>query len=158
LQAQEAARRQQEEQEALPLEELRVNLASERGGVPAEIPLAYLAACTQNWTENRLLGQGIFGQVFRGVDDERGIRFVVKRINLASLATVSDDPDRLGRKMWEREVAALTHFRNPHIVKLVGFTSPAVDVKNICLVCIIHRPLFYFSSFCAQIRSPLHNL
>jgi serine/threonine protein kinase len=100
-----------------------------------------------------VLGQGIFGQVFRGVDDARGIRFVVKRINLTSLATASDDPSRLGRKMWEREVAALTRFSNPNIVKLVGFTPPTVDVKNICLVCTL---LYSFIS-CVYCCAPMHS-
>jgi hemolysin activation/secretion protein len=104
LQEQEATRGQKEEQGAAPLEKLRVNLTTGRGGDPAELPLAYLAACTRDWSQDRLLGKGIFGQVFRGVDDARGVRFVVKRIDLTSLAKVSEDPSRLGRRMWEREV------------------------------------------------------
>ena len=72
--------------------------------------------------------------MYRGVDDQRGIRFVVKRIDLASLATVTEDPSRLGKKMWEREVAALTRFHNPSIVKLIGYTPPTETVNNFCLV------------------------
>jgi hypothetical protein len=144
----------QEQEEMPPLEKLRVNLAAGRGGAPAEVPLAYLAACTLDWSPDRVLGQGIFGQVFRGVDDAHGIRFVVKRINLASLATVSDDPSRLGRKMWEREVAALTRFSNPNIVKLVGFTPPTVDVKNICLVCILMCSFVSYVHRGARMHSP----
>jgi hypothetical protein len=142
-----------QKQEVAPLEKLRVNLTSGRGGDPAELPLAYLAACTLDWSEDRLLRKGIFGQVFRGVDDARGVRFVVKRIDLASLAKVSEDPSRLGRWMWKREVAALTRFSNPHIVQLVGFTPPTVDIKDICLV---HSPLhslICFAPFCAFRRS-----
>jgi hypothetical protein len=130
-----AASTARREQDADPLEKLRVNITTEQGGDPAEVQLAYLAVCTRNWNDDRVLGQGTFGQVYRGIDEARGIRFIVKRINLNSLSKISDDPSRLGRKMWEREVEALTRFSNPNIVKLFGFTPPTVDVKNICLVC-----------------------
>eukprot|EP00462_Mataza_sp_D1_P009865 CAMPEP_0175155666 /NCGR_PEP_ID=MMETSP0087-20121206/21125_1 /TAXON_ID=136419 /ORGANISM="Unknown Unknown, Strain D1" /LENGTH=472 /DNA_ID=CAMNT_0016442893 /DNA_START=52 /DNA_END=1468 /DNA_ORIENTATION=- len=135
-QAEEDEKRAEQERKAndAPLDQLRDNLTTNQGGEPSQVPLQYLSACTLGWSPQRLLGQGIFGKVYRGVDDQRGIRFVVKRIDLASLATVTEDPSRLGKKMWEREVAALTRFHNPSIVKLIGYTPPTETVNNFCLV------------------------
>ena len=98
---------------------------------PSSVSFEYLANCTLQWDLERKLGEGTFGDVFLAVDVDRGVRFVVKKINLLSLAAVSDAPLALGNRMRESEIMALTKFRSPLIVKLVGFT--ALDARQICL-------------------------
>ena len=52
-----------------------------RAGPPAEVTIAYLAACTDNFAWAKCgLGEGAFGRVYRGVDAESGARFAVKML------------------------------------------------------------------------------
>ena len=51
------------------------------GAAPAEVTVAYLAACTDNFAWAKCgLGEGAFGRVYRGVDAESGARFAVKML------------------------------------------------------------------------------
>ena len=102
-------------------------------GDPRTVPFDYLAACTLQWYAGRKIGNGVFGDVFMAMDPapDRAFRYVVKKVNLTSLANVSETPAELGERMQLNEIAALTKFRNPFIVKLVGFTEPGE--RRICL-------------------------
>ena len=51
------------------------------GAAPAEVTVAYLAACTDGFAWAKCgLGEGAFGRVYRGVDAESGARFAVKML------------------------------------------------------------------------------
>ena len=117
---------------------VRILHTSDGAQSPGELPLEYLSACTSKWADENKIGEGVFGQVYIGVDGERKVQFVVKKMNLASLSLVAAAAEggggqRLGSKMFRNEVAALSSFRrNPFVVKLVGFTSHSE--LSMCLV------------------------
>ena len=99
---------------------------------PGPIPYDYFSACTEGFNKAKKIGEGVFGDVYLAVDPSRSLQFVVKKINLQSLATISDTPESLGEKMRSNEIVALSRFRgSPFIVKLIGFTEPSN--KQICL-------------------------
>jgi len=104
-----------------------------RAGPPAEVTIAYLAACTDNFAWATCgLGEGAFGRVYRGVDAESGARFAVKRLrddivdgraDAAVLAAM--------HRAAAQEVKVLSEFRHPHIVRLLAF---AFEGAQRCLV------------------------
>ena len=124
-----------ERERQAPFTRLRDQLTSSSSSpppsAPGSLPFDYLADCTLQWNTDRKLGEGVFGEVFLAVDPARSFHFVVKKINLTSLAVVSENPGELGARMMSNEITALTRFRSPYIVKLVGFTTPSEP--RICL-------------------------
>ena len=105
--------------------------SSDGSQMPGELALDYLSSCTLKWSDANKIGEGVFGTVFKAVDKTRGLQFVVKRMNLASLsasaaAAGSGGGERLGSKMFQNEIVTLSKFRHcPFIVKLAGYTSPS---------------------------------
>jgi hypothetical protein len=104
------------------------------GANPAEVTLAYLKQCTDDFSEDRWLGEGAYGKVYRGVDAASGRVFAVKRL-AGGLARdgqhpgVPDDPAELEamQRSARREIEVLSRFSNPHIVRLLGYTPPSAD-------------------------------
>jgi hypothetical protein len=94
------------------------------GGAPCEVSLAYVHACTARFDASRALGTpGAFGAVFRGVDPALGLRFAVKRL--------SNTAAWPAERSAAREIAILSCFRHPNIIRLWGYTT---DVAERCLV------------------------
>ena len=114
------------------MEALALVLADD-AACPVELPASYLSECTDNynWTD-RALGEGAFGQVFRAVDVSTGQRFAVKKLRDTFLAP-NADPAVVARmhRAAKREVVILSHFRHPHIVRLLGY---AIEGADRCLV------------------------
>jgi len=127
-----------------------------RAGPPAEVTIAYLAACTDNFAWATCgLGEGAFGRVYRGVDAESGARFAVKvlrddivdgRADAAVLAAMhraaAQEVKGLSefraackcsprRPLLSPQVKVLSEFRHPHIVRLLAF---AFEGAQRCLV------------------------
>ena len=90
-----------------------------------EFDVARLRSCTLNFADERKLGEGAFGEVFEFVDAATSERFAVKRLSPA-LREPRADPAALAgaQRAAQREVQALSRFRHPHIVCLVGFCAP----------------------------------
>jgi len=106
---------------------------------PSLVPFDYLARCTAQWgaeSEGRLLGEGVFGKVYLAVDVEAEFRFVVKKLNLRSLAALyeQDAAAKVAAKMQANEIVTLSRFRRcPHVVRLLGFTDPSAENRLLCL-------------------------
>ena len=109
---------------------LLMQVLSGRGAVPpVELPLSFLSTCTDGFDwQQRGLGQGAFGQVFRGIDAASGLRFAVKKLD-DSLVRPGADAAALAaqHRAAAREVQVLSRFRHPHIVRLLGFASEGAD-------------------------------
>jgi hypothetical protein len=58
-----------------------VTLINNTAADPIKLSLKYLEMCTNNFT-SKVLGEGAFGKVYLGYDNELRIRFAVKRIAL----------------------------------------------------------------------------
>ena len=90
------------------------------GGAPCELSVSYLRACTGDFAADCALGApGAFGTVYRGVDAALGVRFAVKRL--------SNTAPWPAERSAEREIAILSRFRHPHIIRLWGFTTTPTE-------------------------------
>ena len=93
-----------------------------------ELDLAYVALCTENWAEDRLLGAGACGKVYKGIHRDDGgeaARFAVKR-------QWCPDDDIEARQRLERmnraEIDTLTRIKHPNIIRLLGYSKGQEDM------------------------------
>ncbi|KAE9444858.1 hypothetical protein C3L33_23243, partial [Rhododendron williamsianum] len=73
-----------------------------------------LKTATKNFRKDRLLGEGGFGKVYKGLLEENGSRlvFAVKKLNRKSMQ---------GFKECQSELNFLGRFSHPNLVKLLGY-------------------------------------
>ena len=100
------------------------NALDDEESQPARVSLAYLQLCTDSFSEERKLGEGAFGFVYEGVDPTIGLVFAVKHL-------LKGEPML---RSAQREIKVLSNFRNPHIVRLLGYTTPEAAGDPPCLV------------------------
>ncbi|KAG0514816.1 hypothetical protein BDA96_10G225900 [Sorghum bicolor] len=110
---------------------------------PRNLSLEYLRNITNNFSDERLLGEGGFGTVYKGVLPN-GESMAVKKLN-SSMPGVKD-------KQFENEAYHLMRLKHPNIVLLVGWCSETEDIyveyngKYICaekserLLCLEYMP------------------
>ncbi|CAL4947127.1 unnamed protein product [Urochloa decumbens] len=79
---------------------------------PRRFRYAELAAATRNFAEERKLGQGGFGAVYRGFLRDLGLEVAIKRVSKGSTQ---------GRKEYAAEVRIISQLRHRHLVRLVGW-------------------------------------
>ncbi|KAF8663899.1 hypothetical protein HU200_055237 [Digitaria exilis] len=79
---------------------------------PRRFRYAELASATRNFAEDRKLGQGGFGAVYRGFLKELGLEVAIKRVSKGSTQ---------GRKEYAAEVRIISQLRHRHLVRLVGW-------------------------------------
>ncbi|GJN17490.1 hypothetical protein PR202_gb04561 [Eleusine coracana subsp. coracana] len=79
---------------------------------PRRFRYGELAAATRNFAEDRKLGQGGFGAVYRGYLKELGLQVAIKRVSRGSTQ---------GRKEYAAEVRIISQLRHRHLVRLVGW-------------------------------------
>jgi len=84
--------------------------------LPKELPLDSFKKITDNFSEERLLGTGAFGSVYKGILDDGGLVAVKK---LAENSPVPRD------KIFENEVQNIMVLEHENIVKLVAFRREA---------------------------------
>ncbi|KAI8534153.1 hypothetical protein RHMOL_Rhmol10G0066900 [Rhododendron molle] len=74
-----------------------------------------LKTATKNFSNERVLGEGGFGRVYKGLLDEKngsGLVFAVKKLNTESLQ---------GFQEWQSEINFLGRLSHPNLVKLLGY-------------------------------------
>ncbi|KAL6622407.1 hypothetical protein ACP70R_032286 [Stipagrostis hirtigluma subsp. patula] len=86
---------------------------------PRSVPLEDLRKITDNFSERRLLGEGSFGMVYKGVL-QNGDMIAVKKFT----ATMPGLMDR----QYENEVRHLMKLKHPNIVQLVGYCSETENI------------------------------
>ncbi|KAF7019838.1 hypothetical protein CFC21_032970 [Triticum aestivum] len=79
---------------------------------PTSMPLKLLEKITNNFSEERVLGHGAYGKVYRGVHDDRG-DIAVKLLH-NSMQTIDD-------KQFIHEFDNLMMLKHPNIVRFVGY-------------------------------------
>ncbi|KAI3987592.1 hypothetical protein MKX01_021504 [Papaver californicum] len=92
----------------------KVNFTSdfERGAGPRRFLLRELISATDNFSEERKLGEGGFGGVYRGFINEMDLAIAVKKISRGS---------RQGQKEYITEVRIISRLRHRNLVQLIGW-------------------------------------
>ncbi|WOL14411.1 hypothetical protein Cni_G23191 [Canna indica] len=82
------------------------------GTGPRRFSYRELAAATSDFSEKRLLGEGGFGGVYKGVLNQSGREVAVKKISSKS---------KQGRKEYASEVKIISRLRHRNLVQLLGW-------------------------------------
>ncbi|WVZ79706.1 hypothetical protein U9M48_027257 [Paspalum notatum var. saurae] len=110
---------------------------------PRNLPLQYLRNITDNFSDERLIGEGGFGTVYKGVLSN-GETIAVKKLN-SSMPGVKD-------MHFDNEASNLTRLKHPNVVLLVGWCYETENIyveyngKYICaekserLLCLEYMP------------------
>ncbi|KAM0836425.1 hypothetical protein ACQ4PT_062335 [Festuca glaucescens] len=80
---------------------------------PRDLPLALLQKITGNFSGDRIIGQGAFGEVYMGVLGERIV--AVKKIHI-SVHTIDD-------KLFRRELTSLMKISHENVIRFLGYCS-----------------------------------
>ncbi|XP_052198080.1 L-type lectin-domain containing receptor kinase IX.1-like isoform X1 [Diospyros lotus] len=97
---------------AVPVNPTSINDDLERGAGPRRYSYIDLASATSNFSEERKLGEGGFGGVYRGYLKDLNMEVAVKKISRGS---------RQGKKEYITEVKVISHLRHRNLVQLVGW-------------------------------------
>lgn len=89
-----------------------INDDLERGAGPRRFSYKDLATATSNFSNDRKLGEGGFGAVFRGYLPDLDLVIAVKKISQGS---------RQGRKEYITEVKVISSLRHRNLVRLIGW-------------------------------------
>lgn len=80
---------------------------------PRDLPFELLQGITNNFSEERKIGQGGFGDVYKGVLEERTV--AVKRIHI--------NAHTFDNKLFHREVTSLMNCNHRNVVQFLGVCS-----------------------------------
>ena len=147
-QQREQQRREQEERERRAREaeenarEARERDISDRllgDGPPVEVPTELVMRWTNNFSDERKIGEGAFGDVFEGIladcSNQRQAHVAVKRLKPEIRLQGDENEQRAALSSVRREIHVLSAFRHPHIIRLLGYTSTSAGVRQeLCLV------------------------
>ncbi|TVU42772.1 hypothetical protein EJB05_09193, partial [Eragrostis curvula] len=90
----------------------------EQGTGPRRFSYDELAAATDNFSDDRKLGEGGFGSVYRGFLEELNLSVAIKRVSKSS---------RQGWKEFMSEVKIISRLRHRNLVVLIGWCYHGVD-------------------------------
>ncbi|XP_010905474.1 L-type lectin-domain containing receptor kinase IX.1 [Elaeis guineensis] len=107
-----------EEEEEMALE-LSINNAFKRGGGPKKFSYGALAIATRNFAKEAKLGEGGFGEVYKGVLHDTKQEVAIKRISRNS---------RQGKKEYISEVTIISRLRHRNLVQLIGYCHERGDL------------------------------
>jgi len=89
------------------------------GAGPKGFSYDVLAAATSNFSDDRKLGEGGFGSVYRGFLDQLDLYVAIKRVSRSSSQ---------GRKEYASEVTIISQLRHRNLVKLIGWCHSHDDL------------------------------
>ncbi|GJN06682.1 hypothetical protein PR202_ga24438 [Eleusine coracana subsp. coracana] len=84
----------------------------ENGTGPKRFGYGELAIATDNFSDDRKLGEGGFGSVYRGFLQDMGLAVAIKRVSKGS---------KQGRKEYAAEVRIISRLRHRNLVQLIGW-------------------------------------
>jgi hypothetical protein len=131
------SRDQQQERD----EQQRLLAGLDRTGTssPCEVSSDLVKNITNDFNDERKLGEGAFGDVFEGVVEDvvnqRQVRVAVKRLKPSIRLQGDEAEHRAAVSSIRREIHVLSNFSHPNIIRLLGFTSTSAGVaQELCLV------------------------
>ncbi|XP_034916777.1 L-type lectin-domain containing receptor kinase IX.1 [Populus alba] len=89
-----------------------INEVLERGAGPRRFSYDDLVSATNNFSDQRKLGEGGFGAVYRGYLNDMDMEIAVKKISRSS---------RQGKKEYITEVKTISQLRHRNLVQLIGW-------------------------------------
>ncbi|CAL5048335.1 unnamed protein product [Urochloa decumbens] len=113
----------------------------DESSAPCIIPLEYLRKITNNFSDDRLLGKGGFGKVYKGVLLQTGKVIAVKKLDHHLKLAVQE-------RQFENEVYHLMRLKHPNIVRFVGY---CYETQN---ECVAHNGKYIF----VEMQQRLHCL
>ncbi|EER92759.1 hypothetical protein BDA96_01G516800 [Sorghum bicolor] len=93
-------------------EETEMEDEFEKGTGPKRFRCSELAVATGNFADDRKLGEGGFGSVYRGFLKEMNLHVAIKRVSKGS---------KQGRKEYATEVKIISRLRHRNLVQLIGW-------------------------------------
>ncbi|KJE93359.1 Sel1 domain-containing protein repeat-containing protein [Capsaspora owczarzaki ATCC 30864] len=96
--------------------------------VPVEFPFEMLSNATSGFAPEQKLGQGSFGEVYRGAIQN-------KRVAVKRLVDMTRSFEAL-----QADLTLAAKLRHANLVLFVGFARPAVPTPN-CTLCIVYEPV-----------------
>jgi serine/threonine protein kinase len=84
----------------------------EKGTGPRRFRYRELSSATDNFSEERKLGEGGFGSVYRGFLRESNLEVAIKRVSKGS---------KQGKKEYISEVRIISRLRHRNLVQLIGW-------------------------------------
>ena len=94
---------------------------------------------TDNFSDEKKLGEGAFGDVYEGVVEDTGnqkpVRVAVKRLKPSIRLQGDATEHRAALTSIKREIHVLGRFYHPNIIRLLGFTSTSAGTaQELCLI------------------------
>ncbi|KAG8642793.1 hypothetical protein MANES_12G123800v8 [Manihot esculenta] len=89
-----------------------INEDLERGAGPRRFSYEELVSATNNFSEDRKLGQGGFGAVYKGYLNDKDMAIAVKKFSRGS---------KQGKKEYITEVKTISQLRHRNLVQLIGW-------------------------------------
>ncbi|XBI59471.1 hypothetical protein VPH35_040527 [Triticum aestivum] len=83
----------------------------EKGTVPKRFCYSDLAMATDNFSNDKKLGQGCFGSVYKGFLKELDLHVAIKKVSKDS---------KQGRKEYASEVRVISRLHHKNLVELIG--------------------------------------
>jgi serine/threonine protein kinase len=84
----------------------------EKGAGPKRFRYKELSIATDNFSNERKLGEGGFGSVYRGFLKETNLQVAIKRVSKGS---------KQGAKEYASEVSIISRLRHRNLVQLIGW-------------------------------------
>jgi len=104
--------------------------------VPSTAPVADAPSQIQihpsNWTRGELIGQGAFGSVYLGMDNDTGHLMAVKQVTITKVGVANSSKVAEHLRSLEAEVKLLQDLNHPNIVRYLG-TERTAEALNIFL-------------------------
>ncbi|XP_057804205.1 leucine-rich repeat receptor protein kinase MSP1-like [Salvia miltiorrhiza] len=85
--------------------------------------LAEIQSATGDFSKERLIGEGGFGEVHKGAIDDGSKMVAVKRLKRLSEQVQPEISEKLLKQGFLREIETLSKLRNRYVVSLIGFCS-----------------------------------
>jgi len=131
--------RRETEQRAREHREPEISEQLFEDGPPREVPTELVMRWTNNFGDERKIGEGAFGDVFEGILadslNQRQARVAVKRLKPEIRLQGDENEQRAAVSSIRREIHVLSTFHHPHIIRLLGYTSTSAGVaQDLCLV------------------------
>jgi serine/threonine protein kinase len=104
-----------------------------------EISVDLVVTITNNFSDEKKLGEGAFGDVYEGVvedtENQRQVRVAVKRLKPSIRLQGDETEHRAALTSIRCEIHVLGRFYHPNIIRLLGFTSTSAGTaQELCLV------------------------